>query len=232
MLKASGSVDQLLSEFVRSAGGTIRQTKDSGIYDAWNQAMDFLQSTSLDEDTYVAFLGLDDELNRDFCNEVARIAIDGGKPDFIYGNSRCILNGRFKDQTSPSFPSLFAKDRYVFDVPHPGMMNKWGAIRNYRFDTRYKLAADFDFYIGIAQRRDVSFTHVQKIQAMIGTDGMSNNASAIEIYIREWGLIQSRRNVVLVVPTWRLKILQMVAAVPFLLKPLRRLSWIVRAKKI
>lgn len=232
LYKASGTIDSLIADRVEAAGATLIQRVDSGLYDAWNQAMDYLWDAGIRDGAYISFLGLDDEIDQDFCVEVAQLANSSEQFDFIYGNGRSILNGRFKDRVSPSTPALFGKDNYVFDVPHPGMMNRWAAVSHYRFDTRYRLAADFDFYIGIAQRKAVSFRHVQKIQTMIGADGVSNSAKAKDIYIREWSSISTARNVRLNLENNRMGIMSLISRFPRLFDLLRRLYWALTAQKL
>lgn len=107
-------------------------------------------------------------------------------------------------------------------------MNKWETIRNVRFDTRYRLAADFDFYIGITRNRKVSYQKIPEIQASIGAEGMSNSLAALEIYPREWSQISSRRKVELDVPRLKIALLRIIAHFPLAFNSLRRAAWLIR----
>ena len=230
--KAAGDVDKAVSNYIEALGCKVAIEKDAGIYDAWNQALDILESYGLHDDFYVAFIGLDDEIQEKFCLAVTHFASKLNKPDFIFGDNQYVLEGRCKYRTPPKSPKLFSKGPYVFDVPHPGLMNRWGAIKKSRFDLRYKLAADFDFYIGIANETNISYEKVDELQVVIGANGMSNSVKAFEIYPREWEMIESRRHVVLAVPYFKIAIFRIIAKITPLYNVLRWISWAVRANKL
>ena len=232
LFKSSGGLDVEIANAIEDVGCKLIQTKDAGIYDAWNQAMDYLEECAdLDGNEYVAFLGLDDILIEDFCIAVVGFLKYPNIPDFIFGNSRLVLDGRFKDRISPINPKLFGKNGYVFDVPHPGLMNRWGSIKYFRFDLRYRLAADFDFYIGIARATNIAYVKLSIIQAIIGSNGMSNSVKALDIYLQEWMMIASNRAVNLAVPKYKFTLMKLISTFPFVFRWLRRSLWIVRGEK-
>ena len=230
LFKAASVVDDPLANIIAAAGCTLLQVKDSGIYDAWNQAMDRLESTTLTNDCYVAFLGIDDTIREDYCLAATRIAQPPAQPDFIYGDALNVSHGRVKYQVSPLMPKLFGKNDYLFDVPHPGLLNRWETIKKFRFDARYQLAGDFDFYIRIASSMDVTYAKVPKVQATIGADGMSNSLKALEIYPREWAMIASSYQVSLAVPRFKIALFRALATVPPLFNLLRRIAWLIRGR--
>jgi len=230
LFKAASIVDDPLAKIIAAAGCELLQVKDSGIYDAWNQAMDMLESTTLTNDCYVAFLGIDDTIREDYCLAATRIAQPPTQPDFIYGNALKVSNGRAKYQVSPLMPKLFGKNNYLFDVPHPGLLNRWETIKKFRFDVRYQLAGDFDFYIRIANSMDVTYAKMPKVQAIIGADGMSNSLKALEIYPREWAMIASSYQVSLAVPRFKIALFRALATVPPLFNLLRRIAWLIRGR--
>lgn len=233
LFKATRDIeDQHIAAIIKAAGCELAQIQDTGIYDAWNQAMDMLESQPLKEDCYVAFLGIDDAINTAYCLSVAGFSQRPIKPDFIYGNALYHSFGRSRYRASPLTPKLFGKDGYLFDVPHPGLMNKWGTIRKHRFDTSYQLAADFDFYIGIAHNTGASYKKINEIQSVIGSDGMSNSIKALEIYPREWSLIASRRKVKLNTPGLKIALFRVIASIPMVFNSLRRASWLIRGSRI
>ena len=230
LFKAASIVDDPLAKIIAAAGCELLQVKDSGIYDAWNQAMDMLESTTLTNDCYVAFLGIDDTIREDYCLAATRIAQPPTQPDFIYGDALNVSHGRAKYQVSPLMPKLFGKNNYLFDVPHPGLLNRWETIKKFRFDVRYQLAGDFDFYIRIANSMDVTYAKMPKVQAIIGADGMSNSLKALEIYPREWAMIASSYQVSLAVPRFKIALFRALATVPPLFNLLRRIAWLIRGR--
>lgn len=225
---AAENIDIHLRSTIESAGCELVASRDSGLYDAWNQAMDTLASKALTPCGYVTFLGLDDTLCEPYCQTVARLASSGAGPDFCFGDAEHMLHGRIRYQPSPPHPRLFGADNYVFDIAHPGLMNRWGTISKYRFDTRYQLAGDFDFYVGITRRVQVSYLKIPEMQAIIGAEGMSNSIAALEIYPREWSLISSTRKVKLDTPRLKIALFRVIAHFPLAFNSLRRASWFIR----
>ena len=232
LLKSDGRIDQKQLDHLIGTGIVLIQKPDISLYDAWNQGMDFLLSINIDLDSYITFLGLDDRLSNDFCRKTIEAVKNDPKIDFIYGNGRSTLNGRYKDLAVTNKPALFNGAEYVFDVLHPGLMNRWSTIRDQRFDINYRLAADLDFYIGITQRQQVIYKHLSVIQAIIGADGVSNNAKALNIYINEWTSISKKRGVFLRLDQRRMYFLRILSKFPRLFFILRRGYWSVTAKKL
>lgn len=231
IFKISGAVDRDFASQVSSPNIHLIQIPDKSLYEAWNQSMDFLQNMGIDESSYIIFLGLDDVWSENFFRQAMNLIKQHKCLDFIYGNSRHLFHGRYLDYTSPVNPALFGADNFVFDVPHPGMLNKWGSIFNQRFDTQFKLAADFDFYIGIAQQGNISFLKIDIVQAVIGADGVSNGATAKSTYLKEWKLIEAKRKVKLDLQIWRTRLLALLATQPYLFQIMRKLWWAVKAHK-
>jgi len=230
LFKSAGAVHHETASRIESAGCQLLQAEDTGIYEAWNQAMDHLEKENLHDDAYVAFLGLDDEINEAFCRSIASVAKQSDKPDFIFGDARLTLHDRCKTRLSPEHPRLFGKNDYLFDIPHPGLMNRWGTIKPFRFDLSYRLAADFDFYIGIAQSKNVSYQKLQAVQSTIGAGGMSNSIQALGIYPKEWNLISTRRLVNLAVPRFKIRLFRKIASFPLAFYALRHIAWKIRGR--
>lgn len=230
LFKTAGSITPEAGHLIETAGCIFAQSEDSSVYDAWNQAMDILENQHLNVEDYVAFIGMDDELREEFCLAIAKLPRPPNPTDFIYGNAQYHFKGRYKNIITPDRPKLFGQDNYLFDIPHPGMMNRWGTIRESRFDTSYQLAADFDFYIGIAHTTNVSHQKIQTIQATIGADGMSNSIEALEIYPREWSMIAANRQVHLTVPGFKIALFRKIANFPMIFHLLRRIAWKVKGK--
>ena len=53
LLKASDTIDPQIADQVEAAGATLIQRVDSGLYDAWNQAMDHLRDAEIMEGAYI-----------------------------------------------------------------------------------------------------------------------------------------------------------------------------------
>jgi len=232
LFKAVAKPDTNCEELINQSGATLIQQPDEGLCGAWNQAMDYLCRAQLSDRDYVAFLGLDDEMSYKFCRAASGFRRGKDSPDFIYGDARIVFNGFYKDCVSSDEPALFCGRERAFDIFHPGMMNRWGAIRDHRFDTRYRLAGDFDFYIGLSQRHTVKYRYLPIIQATIGAEGVSNRPSAKGIYRKEWSRIATERKVIIRRARLRFNFLRLIGTVPGLTSLMRKAYWALSAQKI
>lgn len=122
-------------------------SKDSGIYDAWNKAIDRWQD-KIGE--WVIFLGADDALydkktleNMKF--EMERTAL---QPTII-----CTAV-HITDNKNNIISSIYPKREYpgkkylqsgFLPACHTGMFFKYNLVKSYRFDSSYRIAGDYDF---------------------------------------------------------------------------------------
>jgi len=231
IFKISGVVEHDIMPIFSSQNIHILQIPDVSLYEAWNQSLDYLQRTKIGEDSYISFLGLDDLWSKEFIIQAVKIIFEQKKVDFIFGNSRHLFHGRYIDRESPEHPALFGENDFIFDVPHPGMLNRWGAISTYRFDTNFRLAADFDFYIGVTLAQKPIYKKVNCIQAELGASGVSNGPNAKKIYLEEWKKIKNKREVELNLNLGRTKIVEFLSRWPNLFQKIRRLWWLITTEK-
>ena len=70
-------------------------------------------TNNLDENSYVAFLGLDDILNETYCSRVAVLIDSVARTDFMYGDFDSEYKGRLIKNISPESPALFGKYNYI-----------------------------------------------------------------------------------------------------------------------
>lgn len=226
------STDHISDQIVTALCGdqvTLHVEADRSIYEAWNQCVHALSKHNLTDDHQVTFLGLDDVLSEEFCRAAATTAASEPDLDFIYGNSRHDLNGTAYLHQSPSNPKLFGHSNFLFDVPHPGMFNRWGTIKNYRFDTQFRLAADFDFYIGIALERNLKWKKLDLVQATLGGEGISASLNSKQIYLKEWAIIEAKRGVKLHSNKLHTSVTALIAKNPTAYKWLRQAWWKIKS---
>ncbi len=230
VFKINGIVDDLLMTIVPNKNIHLLQIPDLSLYDAWNLCLDYLLQKKIHENSYISFLGLDDLLSNEFIVSSKNLILEKNNIDFIYGNSRHIFNNRYIDRDTIDHPALFGVNNFSFDISHPGMLNRWGVISKFRFDTNFRLAADFDFYIGIALQSKVSYKKINCIQAIIGAEGVSNGANAKKIYLQEWMKIEKKRKINLNLELGRTRFVELIARWPYLYKNIRIAWWMIKGK--
>lgn len=174
-------------------------------------------------------MGLDDLLTERFCEEALTTTSIEDEIDFVYGNSVHELKGTTYLHESPENPKLFGQDNFLFDVPHPGMFNRWGTIKNYRFDTQFRLAADFDFYIGIALSKSLKWKKLNMVQATLGGEGISASLNSKQIYLNEWATIEAKRGVKLSSNKLHTTVTAWIAKNPLVYKWLRQAWWKIKS---
>jgi glycosyltransferase involved in cell wall biosynthesis len=150
---------------------------DSGIYDAWNKALEHAQGD------YVMFLGADDSL--DDSATLARVfdALGEIAPDLVTGlgrlvsedGSQLLVFGR---------PWDFRKVERRMTVCHPGMLHGRHLFDLHgRFDTGYRICADYDFILRLPE--STTAVHVDMPIARIRDSGISRN--------RRWLMLDESR---------------------------------------
>jgi hypothetical protein len=228
-IKSSGEISDAILSNISSDKVLIEVRDDRSIYDAWNQCLEGLGAMALAEDTYVTFLGIDDLLSQDYIDLALTTLQTQPDLDFLYGNSVHDLKGTTYLHESPENPKLFGRDNFLFDVPHPGMFNRWGTIKNYRFDTQFRLAADFDFYIGIALSKSLKWRKLDMVQATLGGEGISASLNSKQIYLNEWAIIEAKRGVKLSSNKLHTTVTAWIAKNPLVYKWLRQAWWKIKS---
>lgn len=150
---------------------------DSGIYDAWNKA---LEHTSGD---YVMFLGADDALLDP--GSLARVFNDIGdvSPDLV------TVRGLLVSPTGESLlefgqPWNFRKVERRMTVCHPGMLHRRRLFDMHgHFDTGYRICADYDFILRLPQ--STTAVHIDTPIARIRDAGISRT--------RRWLMLEESR---------------------------------------
>ena len=230
ILKVSGSLENKPTKLLQDENIHLIQKPDSSLYEAWNQSLDYLESIKIKADSYVAFLGLDDTICYKFCDVATRFS--GLDIDFIYGDIYSELGQRFRRGRPALQPLLFNNyNEYVFDVFHPGMMNRWKSISSFRFDESFQLAADLDFYIRVSKSQNINSQYIGIIQAIVGADGISNSVVAKYIYMREWVLIENKLGVKILKKSTRTTWLIRLSSVPIVYNIVRKIYWGIVGKK-
>src|SRR5690606_36645669 len=98
-----------------------------------------------------------------------------GSHDIIYGNLRYDRNGQFTDASYPD--KITFKYLYNSYLPHPSsFIKKQTLLENGLYDERYRICADWVFFIKAICSVGVSYLHIDQIISIYDTQGLSAQA--------------------------------------------------------
>lgn len=131
---------------------------DDGIYDAMNKGLDYLKGD------WVYFLGADDTLLPGFSDMLFHTLKD---PGAIYYGSTIFKGEKYKGHLSTY---TMAK----IGINHQAMIYPMRVFRKYRFDTRYRIAADRILNLWCLKDPEFHFEFVDYILANFNHTGVSS----------------------------------------------------------
>jgi glycosyltransferase involved in cell wall biosynthesis len=162
-----GSTDgtlEIVRDSIRSADSWISES-DDGIYDAMNKGL------SLANGEWVTFLNAGDLY---FDNDVlAKVSRSFGVSDIVYG--KYIKN--YKSGPREIVPAVsISKLTLLFSmgINHQTLFIKRSLID--RFNTRYRIAADFDLLLRVLENKDLSITYVDTTIVQYDPYGFSSGS--------------------------------------------------------
>lgn len=181
LIRDGGSTDATLSiiEKHQSTVAWWESAPDNGIYDAWNLALAHARGE------YICFLGADDGLHSPDTLETLFSAIGNGTYDLV--TSRGMLRDDRWQATHPvGAPWSEAKLPRRIRLCHPGLLHHRSLFTRFgRFNTRYRIAADFEFLLRLTS--DIRTFDVPSITVDIQDQGVSRH--------RFWQRIRETREI-------------------------------------
>lgn len=144
---------------------------DTGIYDAWNKALEYIQGD------WVQFLGAGDELYEKDTLEKASVYLKDAYPKYelVYGQVYHIsatsrelayISGEpwanYKNKWHANLPAL---------PPHQGVFQHSSVFKNIHFDTRFRILADMHLLL---QLLDKDFLYISQVVSLMPLGGVSN----------------------------------------------------------
>ncbi len=121
--------------------GSWRSEKDTGIYDAWNKALDRASGD------WAIFLGADDCFMGE--NVLLRCYHHIKKMPanimFAYGAMAEGVDGKVTNLVNKSLLEVYRRFSSSMGLPFPATFVKLPLVKKYKFDTSYKIGGDFDF---------------------------------------------------------------------------------------
>ncbi|MEZ8791606.1 glycosyltransferase family 2 protein [Vibrio splendidus] len=191
IIKNGASTDatlEIIQEYDGVLNVIIDSSSDSGVYDAWNQAIE------LSSGDWITFLGSDDYFTHSkSISSVIPYLLEAQEKNchLIYGNNDIIdLDGKYITTTGQSW-DLAKKDIHrKMTIRHPGSFVSRDIVsRIGPFDVSFKIIGDYDFVLSCISQTRVSYYPDSCVTHRVG--GLSTNPSRCLNVIRE--TIQLRR---------------------------------------
>ncbi|MGJ0237008.1 glycosyltransferase family 2 protein [Novosphingobium fluoreni] len=142
---------------------------DKGIYDAWNKALDHVTAD------WVWFIGCDDYLSD--VNVISwwkdQLATLPESTGLIYSKVAMVAsNGKVTEEIGQPWKVIERKQSYRMMVPHTGLLARRSLIDDVgKFDPRYRIAGDYDWFMRALRKSDVAFR--DKVTICMGDAGLS-----------------------------------------------------------
>ena len=166
------STDETM-DIVRRHGARVARVvsePDRGIYDAMNKGL------ALSTGEIVGFLNADDVLNgRDAIHSIAEAAAIGS--DVIYADLVYVRNDDLGRVVRHWRSGGFRRSRLRFGwmPPHPTFYVRRSLLCEVgRFDTAYRIAADYDFMLRCLARPSAHVSYIPKVLVRMRVGGVSN----------------------------------------------------------
>lgn len=144
-------------------------SKDSGIYDAWNKAIDRWQDKMGE---WVLFLGADDLLaDVDILNRVKnKIKHISDKIIFCAGDIIMFNQDNIQSQIILTTASdSFKRKNYKIPFPHSSLFTKKSCLLEHKFDISFKIRGDYDFILKTLNNKDqIHILHIIVTKMAVG----------------------------------------------------------------
>lgn len=185
-----GSTDGSIDIFnkYRDKISKIVVEKDNGIFNAMNKGI------RLASGDIIYFLNSDDRFYDNQVIEEAVVAFSKRpETDFIYGNIG-VFNPADGISCIEKYPQKITKWLFMRKtVGHPATFFRSSCFKNAGyFDERYKIAADYEWYLRTLCLNKLKTFHIEKNISMFRLGGISTNRKYRDLYFSERRTIQKR----------------------------------------
>lgn len=156
---------------------------DAGIYDAFNKGV------QLATGDYIQFLGSDDSLCE--IETVERVVQSIDETVDILSAPIWMVDGKLGMQRLVT--NKHAAGKSCFDgrmIPHPGMFVRREILLRYPFDTQYRIAADYLFFLTCYFNELIRFKFIDLPVVFFSVDGVSTNS--LEVLVKENNTIRKQ----------------------------------------
>lgn len=199
--------------------------KDNSIYQAWNQAIEYINKFDHSY-KYFIFLGYDDVINENFFIKANKEI--NNNFDIIYGNYLIDTTHKKKifKKSNPSSSIFKNLPKKKWDICHAGIFMNGNLFKNLTFHEEYKLGGDIEFFIKSTQQKTLNACYIDEIQITINLLGISNSFSAKLTYLDEIKKMEDQYNVKVIGYSKIIELLKFVILKSIIGKYLRKIWWI------
>ncbi|SBV98951.1 Glycosyl transferase family 2 (fragment) [uncultured delta proteobacterium] len=182
VVQDGGSTDGTLA-ILKDCGKDVdwRSEPDTGIYDAWNKALDRVTGD------WVLFLGADDCLLHRHVLAQCGPYLAALPDDILFAYGTLLMSNGPDDKTalriSRSLHAVYHQILQDMPMPFPATFIRSSAFRGQRFDTRYAIAGDYEFAARLATRSNIARLPVWVAYMLRG--GISDNPATAQKLFRE-----------------------------------------------
>lgn len=195
---SSDSTVEILNEFSSQIDWQISEA-DSGIYEAWNKAVNHSKGE------WICFLGSDDYLHDEnvLLKISQRLEELPSTVDFAYSKVMMVSDdGNELFITGEEWELSRKKLKRGMSVPHPAMMHKRRLFQSSNsFDESFKIAGDYDLFLQNQSKENVVFIQ-NVISVCMRQGGISSQYKNYKISLLERRKAQKKAGMILPDPLW------------------------------
>lgn len=188
IIKDSGSspeINSILKEF--NIEFILIEKSDEGIYDAWNQALEYINGR------WVLFMGDDDIiLDTEIIEKLKIIDVD---ESIVYGQVEKELSYSGKTEVQGEVWTELSKKFYINNgFPHQACFHNASLFLSMKFDSQYRIAADYDFLIKVFRKYGFP-KFIDSIVSRMSYGGVSTSKQDRFKVLREFKMIRSSHGI-------------------------------------
>ena len=168
VISDGGSGDEtslIVGDFLNKLSIDFKSESDNGIYDAWNKGIDRCTGD------WILFLGADDKFSENcILSEIVGFINNSDEPNLVTVTGGVLDSARscVVKRIGEPFNSKLLK---YMNLCHPGLVHHRSIFFNKRFDSSFKICADYDFLV--ANYNLFKPVHFEKTSVLIGGGGVS-----------------------------------------------------------
>lgn len=191
--KSTDNTISIINEYQTKFNGKLNyiSTEDSGVYDAWNMALNYIN------DGWVTFLGSDDYLSDN--NALTRVYMhllnaEKQSIDLVYGKN-IIIDDKQEviNELGEDWNIARNKINQCMSIRHPGSFCTAKLIKKLNaFDNSFRIIGDYDFILRAIKQTDVYYYNFSIIYHRTG--GLSISPSRTLKVIKETYNLRKKQN--------------------------------------
>ncbi len=150
---------------------TLISEKDNSVYEALNKAISYTKGK------YISILHSDDHYESKNVLEMIHNTLTEVKTDVLFASATYFKKGKYHKPVRKYKSTDFKPDliKYGYMPPHTSMFSKKSVYSSIGFfNTKYKIAADFDWLLKLYSKKEFSIHYTGKNVINMNTHGLSN----------------------------------------------------------